>query len=275
MIKRHQQAAIPATNLARVILQSEFMIVKQFERIKRDRSQRNYDCGLDQFNSSPQKREHPKRRTTNISLAFFLGMLLAHIVGALAMRALPVLATVHAVVTIGVSLFVVLRGSRAADAICAVAYIAGSEVLWRMTQASVPWEYAKYAVALVAFAALARRGFRGAAYLPLLYFLLLVPSCLITLETLAWDDARQQISFYLAGPLALTACLLLFAGFRARPEVLKRCLLFYLGPAAAVAALALFGIQAAARLNLEALPILPPVAGSGRFRCRRLWDWAV
>ena len=36
MIKRHQQAAIPASNPARVILQVELMIVKQFQGIKGD-----------------------------------------------------------------------------------------------------------------------------------------------------------------------------------------------------------------------------------------------
>src|SRR5207248_2940042 len=84
----------------------------------------------------------------------------------------------------------------------------------------------------------------GTAYLPLLYFLLLLPSCLLTLQTLAWEDARQQISFYLAGPLALAVCFCLFGGFSASPEMLKRSLIFYLAPSAGIAALALFGIQA-------------------------------
>jgi len=55
MIKRHQQAAIPATNSASVILQTELMTVKRFQRIKRHRSQRDDDRGLDEFNSPAQK----------------------------------------------------------------------------------------------------------------------------------------------------------------------------------------------------------------------------
>ena len=100
----------------------------------------------------------PARPTSaKISLMFFVGLLLVHVVGGLAMRELPVLATVHAIAALAVSLAVVIRGTRAADALCAIAYLAGSEVLWRMTQATVPWEYAKYAVALVGLAALGRR----------------------------------------------------------------------------------------------------------------------
>src|SRR5260221_14228281 len=56
MIKWHQQAAIPGTNPARVMLQVELMIVKQLQGIKRDRPQRHYDTGFYQFNSPPQKR---------------------------------------------------------------------------------------------------------------------------------------------------------------------------------------------------------------------------
>jgi hypothetical protein len=231
------------------------------------------------------------RASAGVSIIFLAGMLLVHIAGGLAMRELPVLATVHALLTVVVSLAVVIRGTRVADAICAVAYIAGSEVLWRMTQATVPWEYAKYAVALVAFAGLARRGFKGTAFLPVLYFLLLVPSCLITLETLAWNDARRQISLYLAGPLALVACLLLFGSFRAHPEIVKKCLLFYLAPAAAVAALAFFGIQAAGEVEFGSASNFAASGGFGpvqvssalglgsviafHFACDKGWSWIV
>src|SRR6266850_706678 len=55
MIKRHQHQALPATNPACVILQSELMIVKQFQRIKRNCPQRYYNGGLDKLNSPPQK----------------------------------------------------------------------------------------------------------------------------------------------------------------------------------------------------------------------------
>src|SRR6266850_1685081 len=55
MVKRHQQTAIPATNPACVILQSELMIVKQFQRLERNCPQRYYNGGLDQLNSPPQK----------------------------------------------------------------------------------------------------------------------------------------------------------------------------------------------------------------------------
>src|SRR5438067_11047440 len=50
--------------------------------------------------------------SASVSIVFFLGLLVVHIVGGLAMRELPMLATVHAVLTVGVSLAVVIRGTR-------------------------------------------------------------------------------------------------------------------------------------------------------------------
>src|ERR1035441_3463304 len=186
-----------------------------------------------------------------IATSFIVAMVLVHILGGLVMKWLPMVATVHALGTLVVSLTIVLRSRRATDAVCAVAYIAGAEVLWRMTNASLPWEYGKYAVVLIALAALARRGFKGVDYLPILYFLLLLPSSVLTLGAFPLDDARKQISFNLSGPLSCAACLVLFGSIRTQPEVVKRCLLFYLGPAAGVAGLAFFGIHAAGEVSFE------------------------
>jgi hypothetical protein len=183
------------------------------------------------------------------STVFLVAMLVAHILGALVMKRLPIVATIHALGTLAISLFVVLRSHRATDAVCAVAYIAGAEVLWRMTNASLPWEYGKYTVVLIALAALARRGFKGLNYLPILYFLLLLPSCVLTFGAFPLDDARKQIGFNLSGPLSCAVCIALFASIRTQPVIAKRCLMFYLGPAAGIAGLALFGIHGAGEIS--------------------------
>ena len=83
-------------------------------------------------------------------------------------------------------------------------YVAASDVLWRMTGASIPWESAKYAfVGVLLFAAL-RSGRRGGSGLPLLYVGLLIPSTLLAVWTLGGpQQAFNGISFNLSGPLAL------------------------------------------------------------------------
>ncbi len=86
----------------------------------------------------------------NLRVILFL---LAHMPLAFAMEMAWPLATVHA-------LLVLLAGVRWAwlgrtrHVLACMAYIAGAEVLWRMTEARVFWEYGKYALALVALMAL-------------------------------------------------------------------------------------------------------------------------
>ena len=85
-----------------------------------------------------------------------------------------------------------------------VAYLVGSEILWRMAQLPIFWESGKYASALIMLVALARRGKWKIPTLPLLYLLFLIPSCILTafIET-DFIDIRQMISFAMSGPLLL------------------------------------------------------------------------
>lgn len=84
-----------------------------------------------------------------------------------------------------------------------VAYLAGVEVLWRMAESVVFWEFGKYAASLIMLTAIFRRGSPRVTILPLVYFALLVPACILTLLNSEWLEARSEISSNISGPFSL------------------------------------------------------------------------
>ena len=111
-----------------------------------------------------------------------------------------------------------------------VAYIAGSEVLWRMTGTPVFWEFGKYAAILVLVAASRRiRPVRDARRL-CFCFLLLLPSALLTVANSSIDRIHHELSFNLSGPLALAACGAFFASVEFTPRQLQKTLVAALAP---------------------------------------------
>jgi O-antigen ligase len=154
----------------------------------------------------------------------------------------PALATLHAVATVLFGLIWARPPHGLEKAAMVGAYIAGSEVLWRMTGANVFWEAGKYAMAMVFIAAMARtRSLNGPAA-PLFYFVLLVPSCLLTVTKTDWHWARSEISFNLSGPFALMVAAWLFSHLRLTWEQVQRIFTAFMGPAVGISAIALFGI---------------------------------
>lgn len=113
------------------------------------------------------------------------------------------LATAHGISVLIIGIFISLISREREPISYVAAYIVGSEVLWRMTGASLPWEYSKYALILLFLLSIIRDRHAKFPVLPTLYFLFLVPSTLLTLELLGWTEARGQISFNLSGPLVL------------------------------------------------------------------------
>lgn len=141
--------------------------------------------------------------------------LLAHLPLALAMESFWPLATAHAVlVTLAGVRWALLGRSRLV--IITLTYIAGSEVLWRMTEARVFWEYGKYALALVAIVAIVaewrRAGGRPRAYEPLALLAALLPAIALALLDMGLDEAFDQISFNLSAYLALAVAALYLWG---------------------------------------------------------------
>jgi len=119
-------------------------------------------------------------------------------------------------------------------------YLAGTEVLWRATKAGVPWEGAKFVVILVCGIGLLRlRGRARWRAAPLIYFLLLLPSCLAILADFRWGtrQLREFLSTGLAAPLALTMSAWYLSHETIAPVQLRRAFLGFLLPCVTLASL--------------------------------------
>ena len=89
----------------------------------------------------------PPRSGTRIAVLAILAYA-AHFPLALLEGRQPLVATIHALLSLAVGLAWALSGRRVWRVAYAAAYIAGAEVLWRMVGAHIFWEFGKYTVAL-------------------------------------------------------------------------------------------------------------------------------
>src|SRR5260370_185376 len=146
---------------------------------------------------------------TRLALFFALNMFLA-----LLMEKSGAIATVHAVLTLAVGLWYAMRGGSLERVAWVGAYIIGTEIIWRMAGARLPWEFGKYATTAVFTLSMLRNGRLKGPLLPTIYLILLIPSAYLTVMELDNDIARSTISFYLSGPLTLTATASFFSQFK-------------------------------------------------------------
>lgn len=128
--------------------------------------------------------------------------LLVHIPLGIAARDFSIVSTIHAFMVLLLGVGLAFKGYERWVAAWA-AYLVGVEVFWRMTGASLPWEFGKYAFVLVVGLAILRSGRFHGATLPGLYAALLIPSAALTIRDIGPRLARGDISFNLSGPLAL------------------------------------------------------------------------
>ena len=150
--------------------------------------------------------ENPARALAGSYSLRAIVFLLAHVPLAYAMESAWPVATAHALLTTMVGVVWALFG-RTNRVIYVLGYIVGCEVLWRMSEARVFWEYGKYAIVLVAAVALAaewrRAGGRLRAVAPLLLLGAIVPAVALTVLDQSPGEAFDQISFNLSAYLAL------------------------------------------------------------------------
>lgn len=172
--------------------------------------------------------------------SWILFFLLAHIALALLVRQFSQLATAHVYLTLGVGVLWALSRS-STYAAYAAAYVVGAEVFWRMTNASFFWEGGKYAVTLILALSLLHHRQKRIPVLPLFYFLLLLPSALLTIDQTSLSDARELISFNLSGPLSLFVSAWFFSTQKLSKPQLQTLLLAIVAPILTTAAYAILG----------------------------------
>jgi hypothetical protein len=155
------------------------------------------------------------------------------------------LATLHALVTMALGLWFALTSTmRRVAMVCG--YMAGSEVLWRLGKAALPWEFVKYAICFLVLVTMLRVRRLQWDWMAIAYFGLLIPSTLISFSEQDFEFARQQVSFNMSGPLALFLTTWFFAYLRPSRADLQRLFLAILAPVVSLGAIAL---TRAARLD--------------------------
>ena len=94
--------------------------------------------------------------------------------------------------------------NRVKEVLIACAYIAGSEVFFRMTKAYFLYETGKYLVMFFIVVGLFYNSFKRKAYPYALFLLLLFPAIFVSSQELGYDvDFRKAVLFNLSGPLCL------------------------------------------------------------------------
>jgi len=171
---------------------------------------------------------------------------------ALAMRDSSLLATAHALATLAFGLWFALFSKDTRKVSYVAAYIAGAEVLWRMTNAQIFWEAGKYFTILIFGIAMLRKKSWKRPALPILYFGLLCISIPLTLLRLGVSSAaRDAISFNLSGPLSLMVCVLYFSQISFDKVSIQRILWFLAIPILGVATLTLSGTLSAGTIEFS------------------------
>jgi hypothetical protein len=121
------------------------------------------------------------------------------------------------------------------QALFAAAYITGSEVLLRMVDGA-SYEFAKYTVCIFTLLGIFYSGFSRKSWLYVLYFLLLVPSLLLTNDFL--HMSRREINVLImtfSGPICLAFLSIYTFGKRVSFVQMSRLLLFAALPVVAIA----------------------------------------
>lgn len=171
-----------------------------------------------------------------------------HMVLALAMYRIAAVATLHALVTLLWFARLTLVSKRMESVAVAMAYVAGSEVLWRSTNALVPQEVVRYSICVLSIVALMRSKQLRLPWPPLIYFAFLVPSVLLTLtiptvEMGADKTVLKIIVFNMIGPLSLMLCICFFSRLRLNAIQLINISLAFVVPATSLAFITILAIK--------------------------------
>lgn len=160
----------------------------------------------------------------------------------------PGIATIHALSALGAGLWFLVRDNNPVRVLYVCGYIAGAEVLWRMTDAGVNWEYGKYAIAFLSLLAILR--WRGKlSPWPILYLLLMAPSIVTPFFELRWSLARRAVSFNLSASLALTLFMLFAGNVRLSTSQFRSLLQALICPIVGIATLALRNLLTHAQIR--------------------------
>ncbi len=150
-------------------------------------------------------------------------------------------ALLHPAAVFGIGIYWAMqRKVRLERVALAVGYLVSVEILWRMAQIPVFWEFGKYGSAVIMIIALLRRNRRHIPSLPLIYFGALLPGCVLTLIQFDLSAAKDTLSFNLSGPFFLFVSCWFFSNIRMNPDQLRHFFEAFIVPLVSVAFVTLF-----------------------------------
>lgn len=177
-----------------------------------------------------------------LSTPFYIFLGIIHVfIGLLAYQR-PIFATLHAFVTIAIGIWVAMMPYPMTKVANAAAYIAGTELLWRMTGASVFWEIGKYGVILIALLALFRMRVRQIPVVLFLFGLFLLPAVFPVLMTFDLAQIHGRLSNDATGPAAIVLTAWFFSQITLSNVEVRNLLLWLALPVASIAAIVTFSL---------------------------------
>lgn len=172
-------------------------------------------------------------------------VLIFHMALGLVFAQVSLIALAHSLVVVLAGVFFLIRDKEPYNVIYVTAYIAGMEVLWRIAGGTLVWEYSKYSIALLLILSLLKaQKLRQVSLLPILYFVLLIPSISIMPVF-----SRNDISFNLSGPLLLAIAAASFSTFKLERKHVQNVTLALIFPVLSLLILATFGLVTAVELE--------------------------
>jgi|SRR6218665_257336 len=158
----------------------------------------------------------------------YIGLVLLHMLIGVAIYTVPALSKVYGYgIILGGIYYVVLNQNKNEEVLLAAAYIVGSEVLLRMTEGNIVYEFSKYGVMIFILLGMYFNGFskNGAPYW--VFMLLLIPGIVIASYTMdPGSSLRKHISFNISGPVCLALCSLYAYQKKTSFELVNKILLF-------------------------------------------------
>lgn len=147
--------------------------------------------------------------------------------------ALPVLSKLYATLFILFAFLMVIKTKNKNNEVLMIcAYLAGSDVFFRMTHGVFLYEQTKYLIILFMIFGMLYKHLSGKALTYLLYLLLLVPGIFYSAFNVLDYDAefRKIIAFNLSGPFTLGICAIYCVDRKVTFQQMKRILLWLLLP---------------------------------------------
>lgn len=163
-----------------------------------------------------------KSKTSSYSLLIFL-----HVIIAAVIFVIPFLSKLYALLIALLGITIIVKNkNKNNEALFVSAYLVGAEVFLRMTGGNFNNEYAKFCVIGFMFLGMIYSNFSKSALIYLFFFILLVPSILITVNYQdAGADVKKVLFFNLSGPVCLAICSIYTFGRKIALDSVQKLLL--------------------------------------------------